>query len=299
MGAETPSSGVAAGIADRIRAWGPVLNPEVVADSRAFYTARLGGSSPDIVETPDIAYGEDGRQRLDVYRPRTSDAAPLPVVIFFHGGGFNGGNKADATGFFQNVASSFARHGLIAVAMTYRLAPAFQWPSGSLDVAAALAWTRRSIADHGGDPERIVIFGQSAGATHVAQYLYDDRHRPTGGDGAVGAILMSGVYDPTGFDSPAIESYFGTDRSRQAERSVFAWMSRRAIPTFVVAAEFDPPPFLADAARLRAALTTRDGVALRYRVVPGHNHATLVLQFESGDDSIGPALVEFVRAVAR
>ena len=83
------------------------------------------------------------------------------------------------------------RHGWVGVNMTYRYAPEVQWPAGAEDVAAAVAWLRGNIAAYGGDPDRIIVAGNSAGATHVADFAAGH-----GGDlaGVRGAALISGIY---------------------------------------------------------------------------------------------------------
>jgi hypothetical protein len=69
----------------------------------------------------------------------------------------------------------------IAVLSDYRLAPANPWPAGARDVANIVAWTRANVAAHGGDPNKIVLFGHSAGASHVAAYTFERRFQPASG----------------------------------------------------------------------------------------------------------------------
>ena len=113
--------------------------------------------------------GTDPREMLDVYEPSAPAATPAPVLIFVHGGAFVGGDKKN----YDNIGYYFARHGVVAVLPNYRLAPANPWPAGVQDVAVAVKWTLAHIATHGGDPRKIVLFGHSAGATHVAAYALE------------------------------------------------------------------------------------------------------------------------------
>ena len=62
-------------------------------------------------------------------------------------------------------------HGLIGVTINYRLAPEFAWPSGVEDLTLVVAWLKTHIAEYGGDPDKIFLWGHSAGAAHVADYV--------------------------------------------------------------------------------------------------------------------------------
>jgi triacylglycerol lipase len=109
-----------------------------------------------------------------------------------HGGGFARGSKhTDGTPFYDNIGVWAAAYGLVGVTMNYRLAPDSTWPSGIEDVAAAVKWLQANAARYGGDPKRIFLWGHSAGAAHVGDYLADAATQ--GRDpGVAGAILTSG-----------------------------------------------------------------------------------------------------------
>jgi triacylglycerol lipase len=224
----------------------------------------------------------------------------MPVVLFVPGGGFVGGAKnREGVPFYQNVAVFFARNGVVGVNMNYRLAPKAPWPAGGEDVAAALRWVKQNIAKFGGDPERIFIFGQSAGATHVAHYTFDERLQPAGGaDGVAGAILQSAVFDPAGAPAgPNIQAYFG-DAAGWAEKSLFGRIDGRKIPVFLVTAELDPKPFRDEAEKMRAALCKRDGGACpRTLDLAGHNHISEIAHLGSADEQFGRELLNFIRSV--
>src|SRR6185436_2593442 len=163
--------------------------------------------------------------------------------------------------------------------------------------AAALRWLRKNIHEFGGDPERIFLFGQSAGGTHAAHYAFDERLQPEGGaDGVAGAILQSPVLDPAGAPpGPNIEAYFGP-RPGWAEKSLLTKLEGRKIPVFLVYAELDPKPFRDQAALLAQGLAKRDGGAQPPTLdLPGHNHISEIAHLGSSDDTaLGQALLEFV-----
>lgn len=158
--------GVPVEIAAWIKTKGRAFDPSIIDATRDLYLAlhrRL--PRPAVEFRPDLAYGPDLRHRLDLHLPALRSHTPWPVVIFFHGGGFVGGEKNAAGRLIHgNVADTFACNGMIGINATYRLAPTAKWPEAARDVSAALAWARANIGTYGGDPQRIVAMGQSAGA---------------------------------------------------------------------------------------------------------------------------------------
>lgn len=115
----------------------------------------------------DVDYAGDGIRdhRLDVMVPRHAEE-PLPVYIYFHGGGWTSGDKAPLT----KYCASQAADGMIVVNANYRMATRFQVKHMMEDGNAVLDWVARNIADVGGDPTRIVLGGDSAGG-HIAALL--------------------------------------------------------------------------------------------------------------------------------
>lgn len=129
-----------------------------------------GGESPEGVEVfADIDYAgtDNPRQKLDLYLPeeRAENSEPLPLLVFIHGGGWRNGDKASGR---QRVLS-FVRSGNYAAAsIGYRLSGEAQWPAQIHDCKAAIRWLRGNAEDHGIDPDRIAVWGTSAGGHLVA-----------------------------------------------------------------------------------------------------------------------------------
>lgn len=109
----------------------------------------------------NLAYLDDGRAEhtLDLYRPRER-SGPMPVVLYIHGGGFRILSK-DTHWVFGLV---FARRGYLVVSINYRLAPEHRFPAAVEDVCAAWTWLLKNVERLGGDPSRIFLAGESAGA---------------------------------------------------------------------------------------------------------------------------------------
>jgi acetyl esterase len=112
----------------------------------------------------DVPYLDDGRREhlLDVYRP-SERPGPHPVVLYAHGGGFRILSKD--THWVMGLA--FARHGAVVFNVNYRLAPAHKYPAALVDLCAAYEWVIANAARFGGDPARLVVAGESAGANLV------------------------------------------------------------------------------------------------------------------------------------
>lgn len=153
-----------------------------------------GLSSSSVYERgPAIPYGDHPRQLLDVYRPKDR-TGPAPVVVYFYGGGWKAGER----GMYEFVASSLTREGHLVVIPDYRLFPEVTFPAFAEDAARAVAWVQAHIAEHGGDPGRIVLMGHSAGA-HLAALVALDASllEDAGGDptGVHGLVGLAGAYD--------------------------------------------------------------------------------------------------------
>ncbi|MCU1439848.1 MAG: alpha/beta hydrolase [Rhodoglobus sp.] len=108
----------------------------------------------------DVDYVGDGirQHRLDVITPH-DQRGPLPVYVYFHGGGWTSGDKAALT----RYCASQALAGMVVVNVNYRMAPRHHMEHMMQDANAATAWIAQNIADFGGDPGRIVLGGDSAG----------------------------------------------------------------------------------------------------------------------------------------
>jgi acetyl esterase/lipase len=241
-------------------------------------------------------YGPDAeRNLLDVFMPESAAGAPLPVLVFVHGGGFVAGARRTGTGpFYDNVGLWAAKNGMVGVNTTYRLAPQNPWPAAQEDLAATLAWVRENIAAHGGDPNRIYLMGHSAGAAHIAQYIGHPRFHVEPGGGIAGAILVSGLFDPaSATPSAALESYFGHDASLYPRRSALPGMAASRLPMLVAYAELDPSDFHEQAEQAQAALcgAGRCGPLLQLR---GHSHMSEVYAINTADTALTEAIRGFV-----
>jgi hypothetical protein len=142
-----------------------------VATTLALYTPLLAAAPKGGVRIEsDLAYGPDPLHRLDIHKQEGRTG--VPIVVFLHGGAYVRGSRNINAEVYGNVATYFARQGMLGVNGTYRLAPAAKWPAAAQDVGLLVKWLKANAGAHGGDPERIYLIGHSAGATHIATYLY-------------------------------------------------------------------------------------------------------------------------------
>ncbi|MQA84377.1 MAG: alpha/beta hydrolase fold domain-containing protein [Streptosporangiales bacterium] len=281
-----------------IREAGSQVTPETIqAMFELFAPAHRASSygAPHIER--DLGYGSDPRHRLDVHTPTEPGAASVPVLLFVHGGGFVGGDKhTPDTPYYDHVGGWAVGRGLLGVTMTYRLAPQHGWPAGAEDVAAAVAWVRAHIGGYGGDPERIVLAGHSAGAAHVASYLarYPEEDGPDK-DGVAAAAMFSGIYDlETAERNDLLRSYFGPDPVEYSSRSPLPGLLGSRVPMLFSVAELDPPDFHRQAAVVLEALFGRDGAIPPFVWVQGHNHISEIASLGVDDEALGVPLLRFI-----
>jgi triacylglycerol lipase len=281
-----------------IRAAGPVIDPPA---AKALYGPLLADMPLGGEVIRDIAYGSDERHRLDVYLP-VDATGPAPVVVFLHGGGFIRGDKGDRAA----VGHYFSRHGVLAILPNYRLGPKHHWPAGAEDVSSVLAWARAHVAARGGDPDHIVLAGESAGAAHVAAAAFIKRFHPAEGLKIAGAYLASGVYNAQlellarsqlgiATPDPRNEAYFGTDFGRYPAMSTVELVDAEPFPLAISYAELDPVQMQAQAGELFARLVTRHGFMPRIAMIRNHNHLSQVVSINSGDEALAGPLLAFVR----
>jgi arylformamidase len=282
-----------AGIRAKLQALGPELSPAMINATREMMTALVPARDPAVEVTRDHRYGPDERNRLDVFRKGAPELAP--VVVYIHGGGFVMGDKtAPGSPFFDNVGQWAAQQGWIGVTMTYRLAPTHRWPSGPQDISHAVSWLREHIAGFGGDPRRIFLIGQSAGAAHVAAYVAHARFH-AGTVGIAGAVLISGVLDPSSQPAnPFSAAYFGENPGAPADADSIAGLVATDIPLLFTVSEFDPRDFQEQAAGLALAWHQQKGAYPPMMYLAGHNHISPAQSIGTTEDQLARHIATFV-----
>jgi triacylglycerol lipase len=276
-----------------IRAIGRVVEAQRTA--ALFDSQHYRMPQPGIQAERDIAYGTDPLQKLDVFTKANDTATNKAVVIFAHGGGFTGGDKhRDGAFQYDHLMMWLARNDMVGVNINYRLAPASPFPAAQEDLAAAIRWTKANITRYGGDPNRIVLAGQSAGASLVANHLAMRQFHGPDGHGAVAAYLSSGQYEVSE-PSP----YYGNDRARFAERSSLNGMARIGIPMFITIAEFDPPEIAEQGQKLNKAMCDAGKCPNYFLTTDGHNHNSQIYAIGTSDQTVSRPLRQFLQNYTR
>jgi acetyl esterase/lipase len=191
----------------------------------------------------DVPYGPLPDQRLDIWKPGSSEPSPLPILVFFHGGGWVSADKR----IYKGIAATFARSGFVFFNVNYRLAPKYRFSAPLQDAVLAIDWIHRNAERYGGDPTVIVLAGDSAGAQIASWYasaLYKDGLLQRIGvrshvseTSVKGLLLFYGVYDfdtvqeaPFPFIRIYARSFLGAEMPIYRENSIVASPIRQISP---------------------------------------------------------------------
>lgn len=117
----------------------------------------------------DVEYGKAGERvlKLDVIKPKTASDKPRACVVWIHGGGWQNGNKNSGA---QRLAGLVATGDYVGVSVGYRLTDETAWPGQIHDCKAAIRWIRANAKTLGIDPDKIGVWGSSAGG-HLVSML--------------------------------------------------------------------------------------------------------------------------------
>lgn len=143
-------------------------------------------ANAEVTVVRDIGYRTDAatdyereRCELDLYLPEVEAAGKsvekgFPTIVWFHGGSLKGGDKGG--GIEAGAGKRFAEEGVGFASVNYRLSPKATFPAYVEDAAAAVAFVRKTIEEHGGDPERVYVSGHSAGGYLTAMLAMDPKY---------------------------------------------------------------------------------------------------------------------------
>jgi len=241
----------------------------------------------------DIAYGAGKRQRLDVYVPdgvSASQPSDRPVVVFWYGGSWKNGSKAD----YRFVGASLAERGFITVLPDYRLYPEVKFPAFLDDAARAVAWVQEHAQELGGNPRRIVLMGHSAGA-HTAAYLALNHEflakRGAKPEWIAGLVGLSGPY-ALAPNTPTLHRIFAPPWGESDWQPV-RFVSPKAPPAFLAHGMDDGWVAVEQTEELRDALQAK-GVRVKTELYRNTGHGATVAGFSKPARGSAPTLEQTV-----
>ncbi len=266
----------------------------------------------DVKSTIPYAEPAHERQVLDVYSP--PDAKNLPVVFWIHGGGWQTGDKTSV----QLKPKAFVDKGFVFVSTNYRLLPGVEMETIFRDIAKSMHWVHNHIAEHGGDPNRILVMGHSAGAQLAALICIDERYLKAEGVSLAG-IKGCVPVDGDTYDVPAIietaetrrrvhhqpqakfghREKFGNDPAKHLDYSAVTHVAKgKGIPPFLILYVADHPDTSAQAQRLGAVLNDA-GISATLFGGKETTHTRINENLGQTDDPATIALFQFVDAALK
>lgn len=211
----------------------------------------------DVVATTDLAYAEGPRHGVDVYAP-AGGGTGRPVVVFFYGGGWEEGERAN----YRFVGAALASRGIVVVIPDYRVYPQVRFPDFLKDGAKAVSWAHAHAASFGGDAARLVIAGHSAGAHIAAMLAFDPQWLDAEGIDARRDIArmvgLAGPYDFLPLHSATLKAIFGP-QDQLARTQPINFVSGGEAPAFLAAGAADVTVDPANTARMVARIRARGG----------------------------------------
>ncbi len=267
----------------------PDMTPVVAADSRI---------QKDILY---VEYGGD-QQKLDVYAP--SNAKNAPVVIFVHGGEWTKGDKSEVS----YKPKFFNENGIVFVSINYRLSGTAVHPAQADDVAAAILWLHDHVAEFGGDPQKLVLMGHSAGCHLVTLVSLDPKYlakvnlKPSDLQAVVawsgGAYNLPEKVAQGGMYADYIHKNFGDDEKNWRDASPMLHVEDfKPLPRFLFASAEEDKPASIEASRKMVSLIVSAGGCAEATLLIGKNHTTANHELGIPGDQSGEVLLHFIKSL--
>jgi acetyl esterase/lipase len=243
-------------------------------------------------------FSPDHRLALNIWRPAPTasvDDGKRPVILFAYGGSWRSGARDD----YDFAGRAFAAQGFVTVVSDYRLFPGVTFPGFVEDVAAATAWTHDNIARFGGDPERIVLVGHSAGGYNIAMVALDPqwlgRHGKRPGI-IKGFVPIAAPIDFYPFDSDSTRDAFGSYHRPQATQPL-NFVRNGAPPALILTGLRDTTVRPRNSKLLSAALNA-EGNQATLKTYAAMDHYDIIMALSKPFRSKGPVLGD-ISAFAR
>jgi acetyl esterase/lipase len=228
----------------------------------------------------NFRYGPDEPNVLDIVRKEGFDSSQRrPVLLFVVGESFTESAGPAAYGALLDQAMCLAAsNDLVAVRMSYRLAPNHHWPAAAQDVAAAISWIKENIDLFGGDRNEVIAVGYSVGAFHVASSLAHPELRVRNSVLA-GVVLVSGLYRIGTHSSAAVKAYIGDDPAKYKERSIFPGILFTESPILLAWSDKDVGHVVTESEELKSLICeARRGACPQHALLPSGGSIASILE---------------------
>ena len=225
-----------------------------------------------------LAYGPDPRQKVDVYQPQPAVLNP-PMVVFFYGGSWSMGERAD----YRFVGEALASQGIVAVIADYRLSPDVRYPVFVQDSASAMRWAFEHAADFGVKPSRIFVMGHSAGGYNAAMLALDKRWLEAVGmapSRLAGWIGLAGPYDFLPIGDRKTQVAFNWPSTPPDSQPLFH-ASRASPPALLLAPTKDSAVNPVRSTMAMGEKLKNSGVRVEFDLLDSVGHVTLVAAMAS------------------
>jgi acetyl esterase/lipase len=235
---------------------------------------------------------EKERCKLDLYLPAKREG--FATLVWFHGGGSTGGSKDGEV--MKRLGSSLAEEGIAVVIPNYRLSPKAKYPAYVQDAAAAVAWTMKTIPQHGGDVKRVFVGGHSAGGYLTLMLGMDARYLAKAGvkhSSLAGLIPVSG--QTMTHYTVRQERGVGKFSITADDAAPVRWAEAKGIaPMLVIWADKDMPARAEENAFLVAVLKGAGNKRVTDKIIPDRNHGSVGNKIADKGDPAREAILRFM-----
>ncbi len=242
----------------------------------------------------NVSYGTHPLQSCDVYVPLEDSI--FPVLIIVHGGAWVTGDKRK----FSHIAEHFAEKGHVVVNINYRLAPTYTYPAQPHDVALAIQWIKKNAEKYKADPQKICLYGHSAGGHLVSLVGLTPEKKWT--EDTITSIFVNGVISTSGvydFDllpedgKEAVMTFLGNSSYwDEAQPINHTKTGNRNTKFLIIHGTEDELIHWSNADSFHNALI-KDGYSSRFILLEGYKHGDPVNLF-TGEDTVAKEMEEFL-----
>lgn len=244
----------------------------------------------------DVPVGPGPVERVDIFP--AAGPQPAPVLVFIHGGYWLMLDKED----FSFVAKGLVPHGITTVVINYALIPSVRMGEVVRHCRQATAWVLSQAAGFGGDPERVAVAGHSAGGHLTAMVAATDwstftaplvktpvAHRPVGG------VSLSGLHDLEPISRCYLQQSLQLTDDEVARYSPMRLPPPRQGSWLALVGEKEGPEYHRQSTELAERWSAAGAADVQARIVPGHDHFSIMMALADPDDPVTLELVGKLR----